>query len=132
MPIRLLKTLSAFFCLGALFGSKHEANAQCVAPSITRQPLDRSITTGSGASFSLGVTASGTSPLSYQWHRNNSPIPNATNRAYVMSPAQPSDAGVYFVTVSNCSGVVAISSNAVVSVSNPPYVLMGLTNHFWR
>ena len=40
----------------------------CVAPSITTQPINQTITYGSNASFS--VTAAGTAPLTYQWQVN--------------------------------------------------------------
>ena len=43
-----------------------------VAPSITTQPASRTVTAGQTATFS--VTASGASPLSYQWRRNGASI----------------------------------------------------------
>ena len=61
-----------------------------VAPAITGQP--QSVTVSAGSSFSLGVTASGTSPLSYQWSRSGAALPGATSSAYAVSSAAASNA----------------------------------------
>src|SRR5207249_148618 len=42
-------------------------NPAPVAPTITSQPVSRTVTAGQTATFS--VTATGTAPLSYQWQR---------------------------------------------------------------
>lgn len=46
-------------------------NPAPVAPSITTQPANQTITAGQTATFS--VTATGTAPLSYQWQKNGQP-----------------------------------------------------------
>ena len=51
------------------------------APSITTQPV--SLTLNPGASASFTVAASGTSPLSYQWKKDSSPISGAVNPTYM-------------------------------------------------
>ena len=45
------------------------------APSISTQPTNQSVTTGSATSFS--VTASGTSPFTYQWKKDGTNIAGA-------------------------------------------------------
>src|SRR4029077_18528000 len=47
-------------------------NPAPVPPSITSQPFGQTITAGQTATFS--VTASGTTPLSYQWQKNGTAI----------------------------------------------------------
>ena len=44
-------------------------NPVVVAPTITTYPADQSVVAGSSASFS--VVATGSAPLSYQWHLDN-------------------------------------------------------------
>src|SRR5258708_32436212 len=55
-------------------------NAAPVAPSITIQPGSQTVTAGQTASFS--VAATGTAPLSYQWHKNGAAISGATSSRY--------------------------------------------------
>ena len=47
-----------------------------VAPVITSQPANATVTEGNTAQFS--VTATGTAPLTYQWRRNGAAIAGAT------------------------------------------------------
>src|ERR1019366_2222844 len=55
-----------------------------VPPSITTQPLSKTVTTGQTATFS--VIASGSGTLSYQWNKNGTAIGEATGASY-MTPA---------------------------------------------
>jgi hypothetical protein len=85
------------------------------APTITSQPASRTVSEGQTASFS--VTASGTSPLSYQWQKNGVDIGGATGSSYTTPPATFSDSGSNFrVTVKNAYGS-ATSSAATLTVS---------------
>ena len=43
-------------------------NAAAVAPTITTQPVNQTVTAGQTATFT--VVAGGTAPLSYQWQKN--------------------------------------------------------------
>src|SRR6202040_1170751 len=47
-------------------------NPGAVAPTITTQPTSQTVTAGQTATFT--VVATGTSPLSYQWQKNGTPI----------------------------------------------------------
>ena len=86
-----------------------------VAPSITTQPADQSVTAGQPASFS--VAASGTGPLSYQWLRNAAAIAGATGATYGIASATTADSGATFtVVVSNSAGSVT-SNAATLAVS---------------
>jgi uncharacterized delta-60 repeat protein len=69
---------------------------------------------GSNATFS--VTATGTAPLSYQWWKDGSALPDATIATLMLSNVQGSNAGNYTVIVSNAFGSVT-SAVAELSVN---------------
>jgi endonuclease/exonuclease/phosphatase family metal-dependent hydrolase len=95
-------------------------NSVTNAPAITTQPQSQSVATGSSASFS--VIATSTSPLNYQWFFNGTNIFGATNNLFSLASAQLTNAGNYFVIVTNIAGSVT-SSVAVLNVSNAPPVI---------
>ena len=84
------------------------------APTVTSDPANRTVSEGQTASFS--VTASGTSPFSYQWQKNGVDIAGATGSSYTTPPVSFSDNGSTFrVTVRNAYGS-ATSSAATLTV----------------
>jgi hypothetical protein len=84
------------------------------SPLITLQP--QGITNFQGQSVVLTVSATGTSPLSYQWMANCSrPISGATTPSLRLKSVGPSDSGTYCVVVSNAFGTV-VSQPAVLRV----------------
>lgn len=87
------------------------------APSITQHPQSQTVNAGGSVTFS--VTATGTAPLSYQWHKNGAPIDGATSASYTINPVQTGDAGTYFVRVSNEAGN-APSNEATLTVNETP------------
>lgn len=90
------------------------------APTITTHPASRTVSTGQSATFT--VTASGGTPMSYQWQRNGIDIISATSSSYTLSNVQSSDNGARFrVRVTNSWGT-AISNDAVLTVTTnqPP------------
>ena len=91
--------------------------AEAVAPAITSQPENLSVTTGTAASFS--VVASGTSPFGYQWKKNGADIPGATSGTYTTPATSSADIGaelVYSVVVTNGAGA-ATSNTARLTVT---------------
>ena len=89
-------------------------------PSISAQPISQTATAGQTASFS--VTASGTSPLSYQWNKNGTAIGGATSSSYTTPVTTTADNGAQFtVTVSNSAGSVT-SSAATLTVNVAPSI----------
>jgi hypothetical protein len=84
-----------------------------VPPTISDQPQGATILAGQGATFS--VTATGTSPLAYQWRLNNVDIPGATSPTLTVASAGAAGNGAYSVQVANGYGAV-VSSNAVLDV----------------
>lgn len=91
-----------------------------VPPSITSQPGNLTVNQGQSASFT--VSASGTSPLSYQWRKNGAALgTGAGTSVFTIAAAQPADAGNYDVVVSNSAGT-ATSSAALLVVQVPPSI----------
>jgi hypothetical protein len=86
-----------------------------VAPSITTQPADETVSLGARATFT--VAATGTAPLRYQWSKNGVVIAGATRSTYITPPTTLADNGALFaVTVSNRAGSV-VSNNATLTVN---------------
>jgi hypothetical protein len=96
-----------------------------VAPSITSQPLSRTL--NPGASLNLAVVASGTAPLTYQWFRNGASIAAATSASFQIASVQSTDAGNYYAVVSNAAGS-ATSSVAIITIASAPLISLQPTN----
>lgn len=89
-------------------------------PSITTHPSNQSVTVGQPATFS--IAASGSTPLSYQWQRNQVNISGATSASYNIVTASFSDNGArYRCVVSNAFGA-ATSNEATLTVNTPPTI----------
>src|SRR6185436_9689126 len=83
-----------------------------VAPTITTHPANKTAVVGQTATFS--VTASGTSPFTYQWQKNAVNIAGATGASYTTPATTAADNGATFrVVVSNSVGS-ATSNNATL------------------
>jgi pectate lyase len=89
-----------------------------IAPTITAQPQNETVTAGGTAIFT--VSATGTSPLSYQWYFNGGTLLNGrTNAQLTLNGVSTNDAGTYSVHVSNGYGSDT-STNATLTVSPIP------------
>lgn len=86
------------------------------SPSIISQPTGATLC--SGSSKLLTVSATGTSPIAYQWYKSGTPITGATSSSYQISSASSSDIGSYYVIVSNSCGN-EISNSVSINVNNP-------------
>ncbi len=86
------------------------------APSIIQQPV--SVVTSVKQPISFSVVASGTAPLTYQWRKNNTDIPMATQSTFTILEAQLTDAGTYSVVVTN--GLGSATSSLVTLTVNAP------------
>jgi len=100
-------------------------------PEITASPTSQAVVVGSNAIFS--ITATGTTPLSYQWQKDGL---NLTDSAHIVGAASPSlgiqgvlgsDVGDYRVRVSNPYGS-ATSVVAALTVLFPPTITLQPTN----
>jgi hypothetical protein len=90
-----------------------------LTPVITVQPVPVTVCQGSFAQFFVQATGTG---LSYQWRRNNTDIPGATNTFYNIPAATPADAGVYSVAITGACGTPVVSNNAQLTVETAPVV----------
>jgi hypothetical protein len=89
-----------------------------VPPGITTQPRSQAVTQGQSASFS--VVASGTTPFTYQWYFNGSPLGGvAQSSTLTLNAVDTSKAGNYTVVVANAGGSVT-SVVATLTVNVPP------------
>jgi hypothetical protein len=75
-----------------------------VAPVITTQPQGQSATVGT--SITLGVSATGTAPLTYQWRKDGVAISGATGGTLTLSNVTATSAGGYNVVVGSAGGTV--------------------------
>jgi hypothetical protein len=93
-------------------------NAAAVAPTITTQPANQTVTAGQTATFT--VVAAGTAPLAYQWQKNGVNIAGATGTSYTTPATATSDSGSTFrVVVTNTAGTVT-SAAATLTVNPAP------------
>ena len=96
-------------------------------PVITTQPA-ASKTLNPGATLSLSISATGRSPLSYQWFKDGAPLQAGGNSSCLsVANVQPANAGTYFATVANSDGS-ATSQSSAVAVNTAPYFPGGIGN----
>jgi hypothetical protein len=101
---------------------KADNAGKCAVPVITAQP--RGQVGYWGKIVTLTVTAAGTTPLSYQWLKNGTPVVGASGSSLVLTNLQLTDAGNYSVVVTNAYGSIT-SSNAYLTM-NPAGVSLAL------
>jgi hypothetical protein len=89
-------------------------SSSLTAPAITTQPQSQTVQAGDNATFN--VTATGSTPLAYQWLLNGSPIAGATGSSLALTSLQSGNAGLYSVRVTNLAGTVT-SFAAVLTVT---------------
>ncbi len=86
-------------------------------PTISSQPV--SSLTYSGTPSSLTVSASGTSPLNYQWFKDGAAISGAVSSSYALTGSTLNKAGSYYVVVTNVAGSVTSNTSTVIT---PPLI----------
>jgi hypothetical protein len=84
-------------------------------PVITKQPGNRTVVEGQPAKFSVGAT--GDPPLTYQWKKNGTEIPGATEYLYITPPTTLADDGSTFNAVVSNNGGSVTSRAARLSVT---------------
>jgi hypothetical protein len=97
-------------------------------PYINTQPASQFVQAESSATFS--VAANGQPPLYFQWHFNDSDIPNATNVTLTLNSVSVGSTGFYSVTVSNSVG--SIDSIAASLNVYPAGIAQGWTINTYR
>jgi len=109
-------------------GSSNSANALLVVlvpPAISAQP--QGVTTRQGASFIFTVTATGTSPLKYQWRFNGGDISGATDSSYLRGFLQSGDAGSFAAVITNVVGAITSADALVTFTTAPPAHIDSIT-----
>src|SRR5271170_6062664 len=123
-------------CAGYTSPGNHGNPGGSVAPMITAQPTNQTVTAGGTATFT--VVAAGTAPLSYQWQSapsgsaNYTNIAGATSSSYALINATTAESGMTFrVVVSNGVNPPATSNAATLTVNAapPPSNISVLTYH---
>jgi hypothetical protein len=64
----------------------------------------------------LSVQAQGSAPLAYQWYRGTHAIEGATSPTLIIDPVRRTDAGSYYVEISNaCASVQSVRAGVTVT-----------------
>jgi len=98
-----------------------------VPPRLLAQPA--SVTAAVGSNAVLSVSATGTSPLSFQWSKDGSPladggtISGSSSNVLRIVPVAATDAGNYSVSIVNAAGSTN-STAATLTVVTPPSIVM--------
>jgi alpha-tubulin suppressor-like RCC1 family protein len=80
-------------------------------PALVERPPTRLVMTP-GQPMTLSVTTfSANQPLSYQWHRNNRPIPDATASTLTLSNPTNAAAGAYTLVVTDSAGLRSFATS---------------------
>lgn len=98
------------------FASGGNLHIYSIPPAITSQPQSQMVLGGSNITLSVGTVA--TSPLKYQWLKNGTNRPGATEATLSLNNVTRVDAGTYSVVITNSVAGLK-SSNAVVHVVVP-------------
>src|SRR5205823_6345034 len=88
-------------------------------PVLTQQPSSQ--LAPSGANLTLTASATGASPLSYQWYYNSVALAGKTNASLSLLAVTVGQSGTYSITVSNSLGT-ATSAPAEIVILNAPAI----------
>ena len=97
-------------------------------PCLMLQPESRTVYAGTSIVFR--AVAAGSLPLSYQWQRDETNLPGATETKLTLSNAQQSDSGIFQIVVTNPYGSVT-SAPATLIVRMPLDYALNTTNLSW-
>ena len=105
-----------------------------VRPKITVHPLSLSspVTEGGAANFTVTLDATGATPFTYTWQKKvgsayvtvGTPVskPDLTD-TLALTNVQLADAGTYRVSVTNLSGIIVNSKDAILKVNTRPVIV---------
>jgi uncharacterized protein (DUF2141 family) len=121
-PSTVTLAVTADSAASASFGNQSD---NLKPPTITAEPVDQTV--AEGASVTLTVAAEGTAPILYQWLKEGTPIPNATNASLVLGPVQASDAAGYQARIQNPVATLLSRVARVTVSSTDPYTSWATT-----
>jgi fibronectin type 3 domain-containing protein len=99
-----------------------------VSPVIGTQPVGATAEEYHPVILSV-VMSQGSQPFRYQWYLNSAPITDATNAVYALPHVRMSDAGTYFVVVTNFGGAVTSSAvSVIVQADTTPPQMTGVAS----
>ncbi len=90
-------------------------------PTIFSQPVSQTVGAGSNVTFT--ASASGSSPLSFQWRFNGTELSGATGTSLFLTNVQPAAAGSYDALVSNAAGLATSAPATLAIIVSPPRFL---------
>lgn len=94
------------------------ASAGAIAPLITGKP--QNVTRAEGFPASFTGAAAGTAPMSYQWFRNGTEIPGATDATYTVIASMADSGAGFTFRATNLYGSAVSSPAAVLTVTPKP------------
>ena len=94
-------------------------------PLIITQPKNLTATAGAAVTFCVGAT--GSAPLGYLWRFDGETLAAGTNSTFTLVNVQSSNAGPYYVLVTNAIGLI-FSAIANLTVNAPPSITRQPTN----
>lgn len=94
-------------------------SASPLLPIIATQPAAQ--VGAAGGSVTFAVSASGVTPLSYQWMKDGAALAGATNSSLTLANIQGTDAGAYSVQLTNSQGTT-LSAAAVLTIQIVPTI----------
>jgi len=74
-----------------------------------------------GSNITFSASAIGAPTLTYQWQYDGNNISGAIGATLTINSAQPTNAGLYRVIVSNAEGTVTSSASPLTIIVSPPY-----------
>ena len=115
---------SYFVVITNAFGSITSAPAlltitnSTAPPVLTLQPQSQSVIASNTVAFTTAAT--GALPLAYQWFFNSNILGSATSPTLTLPNVQASQAGTYFLVVTNNFGSITSAAATLVVITNPP------------
>jgi len=116
-----LNNLGAVDTIGNVSVCNAALAPSAVAPSITSQPVSKTVIAGNTASFT--VAAAGTAPMTFQWKKNGVAISGATSSAYSTPAETTTDNNARFTVAASNSAGSSTSDAATLTVSAATHLL---------
>jgi hypothetical protein len=120
--------------IAAIYNAGSNGKFIATPPTITGQPYwPGGVGFPVGTTTNITVTATGTTPLSYQWMFNGNAIAGATTSSFTITNIQQTNQGVYSVVVANIAGsALSSSGTGFLLVNNHCVPLDSGVLDWWR